>query len=79
LEQFKGLYQSADIPLKIDVRVEGGELVAQATGQSSFPLSAVSSNTFTFDQAGIQMKFFPAEKKMQLTQGGRTYNFEIEK
>ena len=41
----------------IDVRVEGTGLVAQASGQDSFPLTAIGPRTFTYVPAGILVEF----------------------
>ena len=73
LKNYAGVYSSKDIPLKITVKIERGELIAQATGQNSFPLNAVSNTEFTFDSAGITMKF--GDKTMVLKQGGMEFKF----
>lgn len=75
LDQYLGTYSSKDIPLKITVTKDDKILIAQATGQSSFPLESAEKNIFKFDQAGIVLQFDPAEKKMILKQGGGTFNF----
>jgi hypothetical protein len=41
-------------------------LIAQASGQSSFPLEATELDKFKFDQAGIVMEFNPSEKTRTL-------------
>lgn len=76
LNTYVGVYASKDIPLKITVKNEKGELIAQATGQNSFPLNAVSNTEFTFDSAGINMKF--GDKTMVLKQGGMEFKFAKE-
>lgn len=53
LDQYLGIYSSKDIPLKITVTKNDTTLMAQATGQSAFPLDASDKNIFKFDQAGI--------------------------
>lgn len=73
LKNYAGVYSSKDILLKITVKIERGELIAQATGQNSFPLNAVSNTEFTFDSAGITMKF--GDKTMVLKQGGMEFKF----
>jgi len=57
LTAYEGEYTSEQLPLVITVKQEGGKLTAQATGQPSFPLDAVSETEFRFDQAGIVMIF----------------------
>lgn len=75
LDQYLGEYASADIPLKITVTKDATILMAQATGQSAFPLEATDKNKFEFAAAGIEMEFFPSENKMTLNQGGRKFTF----
>ena len=75
LDQYLGIYSSKDIPLKIAVTKNDTTLMAQATGQSAFPLDASDKNIFKFDQAGIILEFMPANKTMILKQGGKNYTF----
>ncbi len=75
LDQYLGIYSSKDIPLKITVTKNDTTLMAQATGQSAFPLVASDKNIFKFDHAGIVLEFMPANKTMILKQGGKNYNF----
>ncbi|KIA89856.1 serine hydrolase domain-containing protein [Kaistella jeonii] len=78
LDQYLGNYSSKDIPLKVTVTKSDKTLMAQATGQSAFPLEATDKNIFKFDQAGIVLEFKPSEKKMILNQGAKIYNFDKE-
>ena len=78
LDQYLGNYGSAQIPLKIAITKNDTSLIAQATGQPSFPLEASSANTFKFDLAGIILEFNPAEKQMKLKQGGQIFIFTKE-
>ena len=57
LSAYEGEYTSEQLPLVITVKQDNGKLTAQATGQPSFPLDAVSETEFRFDQAGIVMIF----------------------
>jgi D-alanyl-D-alanine carboxypeptidase len=57
LKTYEGEYKSAQLPLIITVKPEGDKLIAQATGQSAFPLEVVSETEFRFDKAGIVMIF----------------------
>ena len=75
LDKYLGIYASKDIGLKITVSKNDKTLMAQATGQSSFPLDATDTDVFKFDQAGIVMEFTPNEKKMVLKQGGGVFTF----
>ena len=42
-------------------------------GQSSFPLTAVSEDTFVFKPAGVEMKFDAKEGNMHFKQGGAEF------
>ncbi|MWB95194.1 serine hydrolase [Flavobacterium sp. GA093] len=75
LSQYLGIYKSAQIPLKIEITKKEASLVAQATGQSSFPLEPTASNIFKFDPAGIVLEFNAEKKEMILKQGGNQYIF----
>ncbi len=70
LQKFVGTYSSKDIPLKINIFIKDKKLMAQATGQSDFPLEATSQTTFKFDRAGIVIEFFPAKNQFVIMQGG---------
>ncbi len=78
LEKYVGVYASAQIPLKITITRNNETLVAQATGQSAFPLEATAANKFKFEQAGVVMEFNAAEKSMVLKQGGGVFNYNKE-
>lgn len=73
LKSYEGTYASKEIPLKINIKADKGQIIAQATGQGAFPLNAVSSNEFVFDPAGVNMTF--GEKTMLLKQGGMEIKF----
>ncbi|MEX0312810.1 MAG: serine hydrolase domain-containing protein [Allomuricauda sp.] len=75
LETYTGTYVSKQLPLKITIRENDGALTAQATGQPSFPLTAMSDTVFHFDTAGIIMEFTAETKKMVLKQGGGVFNY----
>lgn len=73
IEKYSGNYSSKDLPLKINIFEKDGELLAQATGQSSFPLTMKDEKTFIFSQAGILIEF--GEGTFVLNQGGMKYTF----
>jgi len=79
LDKYLGVYSSEQIPLKITITKDEQTLIAQATGQSAFPLEATEKDTFTFDQAGIVLEFTPSEQTMLLNQAGAQYTFQKEK
>lgn len=78
LNQYTGIYSTTQIPMKITISSENDTLMAQATGQSSFPLTPISENTFSFDQAGIVIQFDNEKHTMQLQQGGNEILFTKE-
>ena len=78
LDTFVGVYSSAAFPLKLTVSRNGNTLIAQGTGQPSFPLECVEKNKFKFDQAGLELEFIPAENKMILKQNGMTFDMKRE-
>lgn len=57
LRQYEGVYRYEPINMDITVRLEQGQLTAQATGQGAFPLTAQSETEFVFDAAGILIQF----------------------
>lgn len=78
LDSYLGVYASKAIPLKITITKSDKQLMAQATGQSAFPLEAAAKDKFKFDQAGIVLEFNPAAKTMLLKQGGQEFTFTKE-
>jgi CubicO group peptidase (beta-lactamase class C family) len=76
LQKYVGTYASSEIPLKITVSTKNGELIAQATGQPSFPLTPKSDTEFVFQTAGVEMVF--EENKFTLKQGGQKFKFTKE-
>jgi len=78
LKKYPGVYASPQFPLKITISVENNTLIAQATGQPSFPLEAADKDIFRFDQAGLVLEFNPAENTMTLKQGGGEFKLTKE-
>jgi CubicO group peptidase (beta-lactamase class C family) len=79
LDNYLGVYSSTQIPLKITITKDNTVLIAQATGQSPFPLVATEKDKFKFDQAGIKMEFNTAKNEMTFKQGGGNFSFTKEK
>jgi D-alanyl-D-alanine carboxypeptidase len=73
LDHYPGVYSSTGFPLKITITKSGNGIIAQATGQPSFPLKASGNNIYTFDVAGIALHFNPGMKQMTLKQGGKEF------
>jgi CubicO group peptidase (beta-lactamase class C family) len=78
LDNYLGVYSSASFPLKLTISRNGNTLIAQGTGQPSFPLECVEKNKFKFDQARLELEFIPAESKMILKQNGMTFEMKRE-
>ena len=79
LDKYLGIYSTTQLPLKITITKKDVQLIAQATGQSSFPLEAAEKDKFTFDAAGIVMEFNTDKNEMTLKQGGGNFLFTKEK
>jgi len=79
LDKYLGVYASLQIPLKITITKDNKTLIAQATGQSAFPLEATEKDKFKFDQAGVVMEFNPTfnptENTLILKQSGGQFKF----
>ncbi len=57
LEKYVGQYQLTGLPLVITVTVEGGKVMAQATGQGKFELEPVSDGSYAVKGAPIKISF----------------------
>ena len=79
IDKYLGVYSSTQIPLKITITKGDSTIIAQATGQSSFPLEATEKDKFQFDQAGIKMEFNTAKNELTLKQDGRSFLFTKDK
>lgn len=75
LDKYLGGYSSKEMPLKIMITKNDNQLIAQATGQSSFALDATAKDKFEFKPAGIVLEFLPENKQMIMQQGGRKFVF----
>lgn len=78
LEAYVGVYASEAVPLKLTITADGGTLMAQATGQSAFPLEATDKDIFKFDPAGVVLEFNPAAHTVLLKQNGAQFLFTKE-
>ncbi len=79
LDKYLGVYSSKQMPLKITITKDNTTLVAQASGQSSFPLEATEKDKFKFDPAGVEIEFHTDKNEMIMRQGGGQYLFTKEK
>lgn len=71
LKRVVGNYVSDQLPLQISLRLEGQQLMAQATGQSAFPLTPLGPGVFEFEPARIVIEF------IETVQGGRGQSFVL--
>ena len=78
LDQYLGVYATTALPLKITISKQENVLIAQATGQSSFPLEAYEAHKFKFDQAMLKITFLPQAQKLILYQAGQEFEFTKE-
>lgn len=80
MQKYVGKYVSGQLPMDIELFVEDSTLMAQATGQSAFPLTATNKTTLRFERAGIVMEFDSLEagryQNFTLKQGAGTYLFK---
>lgn len=78
LDNYIGVYSTDSFPLKLTISRNGNTLIAQGTGQPSFPLECVEKNKFKFDQARLELEFISSENKMILKQNGMTFDMKRE-
>lgn len=78
LDRYIGIYSSEGFPLKITISRTDSTLMAQATGQSAFPLTTTGEHQFGFVPAGIVIRFHPETHEMTLMQSGGVYTFKRE-
>ena len=78
LDKYLGVYSTSAFPLKLTISRNGNTLIAQGTGQPSFPLECVEKNKFKFDQVRLELEFIPTENRMILKQNGMTFDMKRE-
>jgi D-alanyl-D-alanine carboxypeptidase len=78
LDKYLGVYSTRQLPIKITITKDNSNLIAHATGQSSFPLDVTEKDKFKFDPAGVIMEFNTAKNEMTLKQGDGIFLFTIE-
>lgn len=78
LDDYLGTYVTDALPLKLAITKDGTTLIAQATGQQQLYLEATDKDVFSFDKAGIVLKFNPEKKTVLLEQGDGEYLFTKE-
>lgn len=78
LDKYLGTYITDALPLKLTITKKGATLIAQVTGQQQLLLEATDKDVFSFDKAGIVLKFNTEKKTVILEQGGGEYLFTKE-
>ncbi len=80
MEGLVGSYENEVIGMKLKFFIKENKLFAQASGQNSFPLAALSADTFQFKQAGITLYFKRDSSgkglSVALKQSGGEYEFK---
>jgi D-alanyl-D-alanine carboxypeptidase len=79
LDRYLGIYSSSQVPLKLTISRNSTQLMCQATGQSSFPVSPFDTHKFKFEPAGVVLEFNPEDGEVTLKQGGGSFTFKREK
>lgn len=76
LDKYIGDYSTDQIPIEIKVFVDNdGLLNAQATAQSSFPLTPLSNTLYEFAPAKVKIEFSSDGKSLKLLQAGQEFKF----
>ncbi|WP_167353203.1 S41 family peptidase [Pedobacter steynii] len=70
IDSYLGIYSSKKSSLKITISKNDTTLIAQATGQSAFPLEAGAKDQFMYYKAGIELLFDTSNGEMTVNQGG---------
>jgi len=79
LDQYVGTYVSDELPMDLTISREENTLIAQGTGQASFPLTTEGDHIFSKKEYGLKITFIPSEKKMHFEQGGTEFTMTLEK
>lgn len=75
IDKYIGRYTSTKSPLKINITQNKNTLVAQADGQSTYPLEAKGKDRFVLDLAGLELQFDTVKHNFIYFQNGETYEF----
>ncbi|MDF2454313.1 MAG: hypothetical protein K0R51_306 [Cytophagaceae bacterium] len=75
LNTYVGLYACKELPIKLTISKDKQQLSAQATGQGSFSIEAVTEVQFKSDMAQATFDFNAAKKELILKQGAGIYVF----
>lgn len=83
MKRYLGVFARDNFPLKITITIADGSLIAQGTGQPSFPLTAASETEFRADAVGVVIIFSRSKPgalfdTLTLKQGGANLEFRKE-
>ncbi|MDR2917966.1 MAG: beta-lactamase family protein [Tannerella sp.] len=78
LDKYLGVYSTPAFPLKLTITKDDNLLIAQGSGQPSFPLECFEPDKFKFDPAKVELEFIPDENKLILKQNGMTFDMAKE-
>lgn len=78
LGKYLGVYYTSSFPQKLTITNKGNTLIAEFTGQPSFPLEYFGENTFKLTPAKIELEFIPNERKMIYKQQDMIFEMQKE-
>ncbi|MGZ8510892.1 MAG: serine hydrolase domain-containing protein [Chitinophagaceae bacterium] len=78
LKKYTGIYSSGEIPVRIKIRKQKQNLVAQPAGYASYLLEATGIDKFRNDEASVAIEFDLKKNTMQLKREDKSYNFTKE-
>lgn len=82
MEAYTGTFSSEMFPMDIEIFIQNGNLMAQATGQGAFPLTVNSHTVMSFEPAGIVLEFDELRghkyRAMELRQAGQQFRFSLD-
>ncbi len=79
LDKYVGVYSTPQAPLKLTITRVGLTLLAQASGQSLFPLEATAQDKFKLESRGIILEFDAPKNQVTFRRGGQELLFSKEK
>lgn len=75
LKEHEGNFFNAMLNMDLEITSTDDQLIGQATGQTGFPLDALSEKEFECKPAGIRIIFSDSSKALTLNQNGRSFMF----
>ncbi len=78
LANYTGVYAAKGVSMKITTSVKDGKLLAEVTGQPTFPLESKGNDKFEFEMMGIIFQFSKDKKSLEVTYNGDTKTFTKE-